>query len=109
MSLILPRWGLILPRVPPPAHVLYSAVTHTFQEYVHTQKTPPIPPQNTPFPGLNLKVGKMNYLLVNLDPNLAIFLKSGQNVYRSGDIYVFFITVTFTVHARLREFAAAGV
>ena len=37
--------------------------------YVH--KTPPTPPQNTPFPGLNLKVGKTNYRLGNLDPNWA--------------------------------------
>ena len=38
--------------------VLYSAVTHPFWDiYVH--KIPPSPLQNTPFPGLNLKVGKM--------------------------------------------------
>ena len=34
--------------------------------YVH--KTSPTPPQNTPFPSLNLKVSKMNYSLGNLDP-----------------------------------------
>ena len=48
--------------------------------YVH--ETPPTTPQNTPFPGLNLKVGKMNYSLCNLDPNWAICLKSGQNFSR---------------------------
>ena len=36
------------------------------------------------FPGLNLKVGKMNYSLCNLDPNWATCLKSGQNFPRSG-------------------------
>ena len=30
--------------------------------------TPPAPPQNTPFPGLILKVGKMNYCLGKMDP-----------------------------------------
>ena len=35
-------------------------------------------------PGLNLKMGKMNYSLGNLDPNCAMFLKSGQNFSRSG-------------------------
>ena len=45
--------------------------------YIH--KTPQNPSQNTPFPGLNLKFGKMNYRLGNLDPNWANCLKSGQN------------------------------
>ena len=39
MGLILPRWGLILPRIPPPTFVLYSAVTRPFKGYVHTLKT----------------------------------------------------------------------
>ena len=50
--------------------------------YVH--KRPSSPPKNTPFPGQNLKVGKMNYSLGNLDPNRAKCLKSGQIVSRSG-------------------------
>ena len=50
--------------------------------YIH--KTPPTPSQNTPFSGLNLKVGKRNYRLGNLDPNWAKCLKSGQNFSRSG-------------------------
>ena len=70
MGLILPRWGLILPRIPPPTPVFYSAVTNPFWGYVSTQITPnPTPPQNTHFSGLNLKVGKMNYCLSNMDPN----------------------------------------
>ena len=53
---------------------------------MYVQKTPPTPPQNTPFPALNLKVGKMNYSLGKVDPtgNLAKCLKSGQNFSRSG-------------------------
>ena len=49
---------------------------------MHT--TTPSPSQNTPFPGLNLKVGKTNYCLGNLDPNWAKSLKNGQNMSRSG-------------------------
>ena len=39
---------------------------------------PQTPSQNTPFPGLNLKVCKMNYILGNLDPIWAICLKTEQ-------------------------------
>ena len=46
------------------------------------QNTTPTPYSR--FPGLNLKVGKMNYSLGNLDPNWAKCLKSGQNFSRSG-------------------------
>ena len=72
MGLILPRWGLILPRMPSPTPVLYSAITNPFQVqgYVLTQNTP-APPQTTSFPGLILKVGKMNYFLGKMDPNRA--------------------------------------
>ena len=83
MGLILPRWGLVLPRSPPPTPVLYPAITHPSWGYLRTQITPS-PPQNTPFPGLTLKVGKMNHRLGNLDPNWAKCLKSGQNVSRPG-------------------------
>ena len=56
-----------------PTPVLYSTVTHLFWGYIRAQNSPNLasPPQNTPFPGLNLKVGKMNYSLGNLDPNWA--------------------------------------
>ena len=57
---------------------------HRLLSVICTHKTPPTPPKNTPFPGLNLKVGKLNYSLGNLDPNWAIYLKSGQNFSRSG-------------------------
>ena len=83
MGLILPRWGLILPRIPPPTPVLYSVVTKPFRGYVRTRNTAS-PTQNTPFPGLILKVGKMNYCLGKMDPIWAKCLKSGQNFSRSG-------------------------
>ena len=58
--------------------------------FVHkTYKTPPTPPPNTHLPGLNLKVDKLNYRLGKLDPNWAIFLKSGQNFSRSGQKNLF--------------------
>ena len=86
MGLILPRWVLILPRIPPPTPVLYSVVTKPFRD-MYEHETPPAPPQNTPFPGLILKVGKMNYCLGKMDPIWAKCLKSGQNVSRSGQIF----------------------
>ena len=64
-GLILPRWGLILPRIPLPTLVLYPAGTHPFRGFI----TPPASHQSTPFPDLNLKVGKKNYGLGNLDPS----------------------------------------
>ena len=85
--LILPRWGLILPRLPLPTPVLYSAATNPFQGYVRTQKNTPTPPQNTPFPGLNLKVGKMNYRLGKSDPNGAKCLKSGQKFKKWANLF----------------------
>ena len=50
--------------------------------YVH--KTPSTPPQTTPLPGLNLKVGKKNYRLGKMGPNWAKCLNCGQNFSRSG-------------------------
>ena len=86
MGLILPRWGSILPRIPPPTPVFDSAVTQPFLGYVHTQNS------DTPNPALKhsfslpeLEVGKMNYSLGNLDPtgNWTQCLKSEQNFSRS--------------------------
>ena len=42
------------------------------------------PHPKPPFPGLKLKVGKMNYGLGKMDPKWAKCLKSGQNLSRSG-------------------------
>ena len=47
LIMILPSWGLILPRTPSPA------VTHPFLGFVHPQPLLAL----HPFPGLNLKVG----------------------------------------------------
>ena len=54
----------------------FTQTSHTPFGDIYVHKTPPNPPQNTNFPGLNL-VGKTNYYL---DPNLAKCLKSGQNL-----------------------------
>ena len=51
---------------------------------MYEHETPTAPPKNTPFPGLILKVGKMNYCLGKMDPIWAKCLKSGQNFSRSG-------------------------
>ena len=67
MGLILPRWGLLLPRIPPPTHVLYSAVTHPFLGYVNEM---------------------WEYSLGNLNPNWATCLKSGQNFIEVGIIHL---------------------
>ena len=58
---------------------------------MYVNKTPPNSPQNTPFPGLNLIVGKMNYRLGNLNPTWAKCLKSGQNFSRSRQKNIFII------------------
>ena len=50
--------------------------------YIH--KTHPTLPKNTPFPGLNVKVGKVNYSLGEMDPNWAKCLKSGKTVLEKG-------------------------
>ena len=93
MCLILPRWDLLLPRIPPPDTLLYSAITNPFWGpnwgYVYIHKTPPTPLQITPFAGLNLKVSKMNYSLGKMGPNWAKCLKSGQIFSRSQQIFCF--------------------
>ena len=70
-GLILPRWGLNLPRIPPPIPVLYSAVTHTFLGYVQTQNTPK-PTSKQPFSWPELESGQNELArLGNSDPNWA--------------------------------------
>ena len=58
---------------PQPLFLTQPSHTPFWDMYVH--KTTETPPQSTPFPGLNLKVGKINYRLGNLDPNWAKCLK----------------------------------
>ena len=55
------QMGLILPRIPPPAPVLYSAVTHAFQGYVRTQNTPK-PTSKHPFSWPELESGQNELL-----------------------------------------------
>ena len=50
---------------------------------MYAHKTPPNTPKTPHFPGLNLKVGKMNYCLGKMDPHWAKCMKSGQNFSRS--------------------------
>ena len=56
-GLTLPRQGLILPRIPPPTPILYSAVTHPFRGYARTQNTPNPTPKH-PFSWAELQNGQ---------------------------------------------------
>ena len=68
---------------PNPCSLLIRHTPFSFGDmYLH--KTPPTSPHLTPFPGLNMIVGKVSYRLGNLDPNWAKCLKSGQFFSRSG-------------------------
>ena len=79
MGLILPKWGLILPKKPPPTPVLYSAVTNMYEH-----ETPPAPPPKIPLSGPILKVGKMNYCLGKIDPIWTKCLKMGKTFLEVG-------------------------
>ena len=60
MGLILPRWGLILPRIPLSSLVLYSAVTRSFRGYVRTQNTPkPTPKHSFSWPELESRQNEL--------------------------------------------------
>ena len=63
-----------------------SVETPFWDMYIH--KTDPTPPQNTPFPGLNLKVGKMNYSLSKMDPSpqLGKMFEKRTKISRSGQL-----------------------
>ena len=81
MGLILPRWGLILPRIPPPTPVLYSAVTRSA---VTSDPTP-----KHPFSWPELESGQNELPTGQPGPNRAKCLKSGQNFSRSGQKHLF--------------------
>ena len=56
---------------------------------IHTYTKHPQPHQKTPlFPGLNLKVGKMNYHLGNFEPNWAKCLKVGKPFLEVGKKFI---------------------
>ena len=82
MDLILPRRGLILPRIPPPTRVLYSAVTHSFWGYVRTQDTPNPTPKH-PFAWPELE-SEQNLPSGQPGPHLGKMFENGQNFSRSG-------------------------
>ena len=72
--------------------------------YTNTQSQP----QNTPFPGLNLKVGKMNYSQGKLDTNWAKCLKSAQKklfIYLFCHIWCYIVVSVFNI-ARLRSLSS---
>ena len=91
MGLILPRWGLILPRIPSPTPVLYSALTNTFWGYVHNT---PDPTPKHPFPGLKLKVGKWTTVCVKLIPMWQNIWKVGKTFLEVGKKKIFMMSYT---------------
>ena len=80
IGLNLPTWGLILPRIPPPTLILYSAITHPLLGYVHTQNIHYQTPKHPFF---------LAWTLGKLDPNWAKYLKCGQSFPRSGQFFLF--------------------
>ena len=89
MGLILPIWVSFCPEYhPQPLFFTQPSQSPFSNIYVH--KTPPTPEQNPSFPGLNMKVGKLNYSLHKLDPNWAKCLKSGQIFSRIGVIIIIY-------------------
>ena len=96
-----PRWGLILPRIPSqPLFFTQPSQTSFRDMYLHT--TPPSPPQNKPFPGLNLKAGKMNYCLCNLDPKWA-------NVWKQWKVGKTFLDVSKKIIHLAQESPLVGL
>ena len=61
MGLVLSRWGRILPRITPPAPVLYSAITNPFRRYVRILNTPKPTPKH-PFSCPELASGQNELL-----------------------------------------------
>ena len=64
-----PRWVSFCPdrvSIRPEYHqqpLFFTQPSQTPFGNIYVHKTPPTPPQNTPFPGLILKVGQTNYCL----------------------------------------------
>ena len=85
------QMGLILPRIPPPTPVLYSAATKTFLGYVQTRNTPSPTPKH-PFSLPDFESGQNELLSGQNGPHLAKCLKSGQNFSRSGQKKIFILS-----------------
>ena len=81
VGLILPRWGLILLRVPLPTPILYSAVTNPFQGYIRTQNTPNPTPKH-PFSCPDFESGQ-NELLSEQK-----WTPTGQNIWKVGKTFL---------------------
>ena len=70
-----------------PQPLFFTQPSHTPFGDMRVHKTHPIPPQITPYPGLNLKVGKMNYRLGKLDPNWAKCFKN-LFIWKSPGVHI---------------------
>ena len=80
MGLILPRWALILARIPPPPLVLYSAVTNTFRGYVSTQNTPKPTPKH-PFSWPELESGQNELPSGQTGPQVGKFFEKWAKLF----------------------------
>ena len=83
MGLILPRWGLTLPRIPPRTPVLYSAVTIPSWGYVRAQNIPNPTPKH-PFSWPELENGQNELLSRQNGPQLGQIFENWASVSRSG-------------------------
>ena len=72
-----------LPRSPPPAPDLYSAVTHPFLGYVLTQTTPKPNPKNT-FSWPELESGQNELQSGQFGPQLGKIFEKWAKLSRSG-------------------------
>ena len=68
-GLILPRWGLNLPRLPPPTPVLYSVVTNPVLQCVYKKRPQPHPKH--PFSWPELESGQNELLSEKNGPQLS--------------------------------------
>ena len=83
MGLILPRWISFCPEYHLQS-LFFNQPLHTPFGNMYKHKTPPTPPQNTPFPGLNLKVGKTHYSLGKWNPFGQIVRKVDKTFLEVG-------------------------
>ena len=81
MGLILPRWDLILPRIPPRTLVHYSAVTNPFWGYVCTQNTSNPIPKNL-FSCPELESGQNELLSGSTAPQLGKMFEKWTTLFK---------------------------
>ena len=77
MGLILPRWGLTLPRTPPSTPVRYSAVTNPCWGFVCTQNNPSLIPKH-PFSWPELESGQNELQSGQYGPQLGKMFEKWQ-------------------------------